>query len=179
MRTPRIIAITGTPGCGKTTLCEVLREAGHGVEAVVELARKFDCLGEHDPEDGAAPVDVHKLADLWQDDSASTVFVDGHLSHLLDVEAVVVLRCQPDVLQARLEQRGYTEAKVRSNVEWEMLGGTWSEMLEFELEIPVLEIDASDVEGPALLSEVLDWIEAGCPCDGLEASASEAIDWLA
>jgi adenylate kinase len=66
----------------------------------------------------------------------------GHLSHLLEVDAIVLIRCHPDVLKQRLEDRGYNEAKVRANVEWEMIAGTWSEILEFELDVPVLEVDA-------------------------------------
>ncbi|MDA7846033.1 adenylate kinase family protein [Euryarchaeota archaeon] len=179
MDTGRIIAVTGTPGCGKTTLCEALKQAGYAVESVADLARRYDCLGDEDPTDGAAPVDVHKLAEAWQEEPEAVLFVDGHLAHLLDVDAVVILRCTPAVLEKRLAERGYDEAKVKANVEWEMLGGTWSEMLEFELEVPVLELDASEVESAVLCSELLEWIESDAPSDGVEASATEAIDWLA
>ena len=176
---PRVFAITGTPGSGKTTLCDHLAEQGHTVESVIDLAKRFECLGEEDASDGAAPVDVHKLAEKWVDESEGMVFVDGHLSHLLEIDAIVLIRCPPDVLKMRLEDRGYNEAKVRANVEWEMIAGTWSEILEFELDVPVLEVDAGLATSEELASEILQWIDDGCPSDGVEATASEAIDWLA
>jgi hypothetical protein len=52
-------------------------------------------------------------------------------------------------------------------------------MLEFELEAPVLELDATEQTTSALLEEVLIWIEGDCHSDGVEESAREAIDWLA
>jgi adenylate kinase len=107
------------------------------------------------------------------------VFEDGHLSHLLGIDAIVLIRCHPDHLKSRLEARGYDEGKVRSNVEWEMIAGTWSEILEFELDLPILELDGSTTSATELMSEVLLWIEDGCPSDGVEATAAEAIDWLA
>ena len=179
MNLARIIAITGTPGCGKSTLCDELMVNGHAIRTVLDLAREHDCLGDQDPTDGAAPIDVHKLAEVWDEVPEGLVFIDGHLSHLLDVDAVILLRCHPDQLRLRLEQREYSEAKVRANVEWEMLAGTWSEMLEFELEAPVLELDATEHTTPALLEEIMIWIEGDCPSDGVEESAREAIDWLA
>ncbi len=176
---PRVFAVTGTPGSGKTTLCAHFEAQGYTVESVIELAKRFDCLGEEDASDGAAPVDVHKLADAWIDESEGTVFVDGHLSHLLEIDAIVLIRCHPDVLKQRLEERGYNEAKVRANVEWEMIAGTWSEIIEFELDVPVLEVDAGLATSEELALEILQWIDDGCPSDGVEATASEAIDWLA
>ena len=67
MNLARIIAITGTPGCGKTTLCDELMANGHAIRTVLDLAREHDCLGDQDPADGAAPIDVHKLAEVWDE----------------------------------------------------------------------------------------------------------------
>jgi len=39
-----------------------------------------------------------------------------------EAEAVAVLRCEPMVLKARLAKRGYPAAKVRQNVEAELIG---------------------------------------------------------
>ena len=42
------IAITGSPGVGKTTVSQILSNLGWEVVSVTQLARDFDCLGDYD-----------------------------------------------------------------------------------------------------------------------------------
>jgi hypothetical protein len=42
-----------------------------------------------------------------------------------------------------------------------------------------LELDAGETSSEQLATDVLAWIADDCPSDGVEASAREAIDWLA
>ena len=172
------IAITGTPGTGKTSICELLEINGFTIYSVEQLAKQHECLGEIDPDDNSAPVDVHKLADEWQCEDAGIVFVDGHLSHLLEVEAIVVLRCDPKSIETRLSQREYGDEKVAANVEWEMISGVWSEMLEFEIETPCLELDSSAKSPEQLVEVILDWVEEVCHSPSVEENAAKAIDWI-
>ena len=171
------IAITGTPGAGKTTVCESLGSL-YNVLSLQELAEKNDCLGPVDEEDGSAPLDIHKLSETWDFDSKALTFVDGHLSHFLDVDAIVVLRCQPEKLRARLEGRSYSPSKITANVEWEMLSGTWSELLEFEIEVPLLELDTTATSADELRESIVQWIDEGLPSNSLADAASEALNWL-
>ncbi|MBT4070029.1 MAG: AAA family ATPase [Euryarchaeota archaeon] len=172
------IAITGTPGTGKTSICDYLQKKGFTIYSVKKLAEENECLGEIDSNDDSAPVDIHELADKWQCEDAGIVFIDGHLSHLLDVEAIVVLRCSPATIDERLKSREYTKEKIAANVEWEMISGVWSEMLEFEIESPCLELDSNSKAPKQLAEEILDWIEEGCQSLSVEDNASRAIDWL-
>lgn len=156
------IAITGTPGTGKTTLCAAL--AGP-VVSVSRLAAAHGCLGEVDATDGAAPVDVEALAAAALPEG----FVDGHLSHLLPVDGIVLLRCHPEVLRARLEARGYTAEKVEANVESELLGTIAAECEDR----PCLELD-SEAGSNALIGAVDSWVS-----DGFKPRRpNEAIDWI-
>ena len=154
----RSIGVIGTPGCGKTTLCKSL---GLPIISLRDYAQKNGCLGEVGL-DGAAEIDVERLADLWENPSELTL-VDGHLAHHIPVDALIVVRCHPDELRKRLEARGYSQKKIQDNVEVEMLGGPWNELIGDPR--PIFEGN----EG------VRDWIANGCPPN---TTPDSAVDWL-
>ena len=176
MRDNLTVALTGTPGVGKSTVASMLEAKGWALVSVEDAAREHDCLGETEV-DGAAPVDVHALSEKWAPPEGK-VIVDGHLSHFLDVDAVILLRCSPAMLRKRLSSRAYDEAKVKANVEWELTAGHWAELLEFEIELPVLEVDTSERSADVLVIEVESWISEGCPSGSLLETAASAKDWL-
>ena len=60
-----LLAISGTPGVGKSQLCNALGKQGWEVLRLVDLAEQYGCLGEVDERDGAAPVDIHRLEEVW------------------------------------------------------------------------------------------------------------------
>ena len=153
----RSIGVIGTPGCGKTTLCSRL---GLPVISLKDYAEENACLGEIG-EDGSAEIDLERLSEIWKPPDYLTL-IDGHLAHYIPVDALIVLRCEPSELRKRLEKRGYSEEKIRANVEVEMMGGPWSDLLTDER--PIYE--GNDVDS---------WISAGCPH---HTTADMAIDWL-
>ena len=157
VRQLRSIGVIGTPGCGKTTLCQNL---GMPVLSLRDIAKENQCLGDVEA-DGAAPVDVERLAELWQHPEVLTL-IDGHLAHHVPVDALVVVRCHPNELRKRLIQRGYSAEKVQANDEVEMKGGPWNELIRDTRSI---------FEGEG----VREWIESGCPP---HTTPDSAIDWL-
>jgi len=96
----------------------------------------------------------------------------------LDVDAIIVLRCNPDILQKRLELRGYSEQKIKSNVEWELIAGIWSELLEFEIEVPILEIDTTEQDIEQSYRDAIVWLNGELTQEGLVEQAKKAIDWI-
>ena len=171
------IAVTGTPGTGKTALCHELKETFQ-VLSLQDLAEQHACIGSPDAVDGAAPVDIHQLSEKWEHQGDGITFIDGHLSHFLDVDAVVLLRCNPVELKKRLQKRDYPAAKVTANVEWELLSGTWAELLEFDISQPLLELDTTTTSPEKLHAKILSWIDKKFPSQSLKESSSKAIDWL-
>ncbi|DAC61456.1 MAG TPA: kinase [Candidatus Poseidoniales archaeon] len=167
------IAITGSPAVGKTTVSQLLASQGWEVLTVSELAKQFECQGEFDESMDSLEIDVHKLSEEYCPDGDNDIIIDGHLSHFLDVDAIIILRCQPDKLRDRLDARGYAEAKVNANVEWELISGTWAEILEFEINQPILELDVTNDSPSDSISKIIDWIDSG-----FEVSQQEKIDWL-
>ncbi|MFN3383730.1 MAG: adenylate kinase family protein [Archaeoglobaceae archaeon] len=140
-----MIALTGTPGCGKTTVAEELRIRGYKVISVKEFAEIHGCAKKGGDE---VIVDVEKLSKHRFDG-----IVEGHLSHLLKPELAIVLRCNPLVIKGRLLQRGWSYEKVMENVEAELIDLILVEALENCEE--VYEIDVTEMS----VEEVADAIE--------------------
>ena len=154
----RSIGVIGTPGCGKTTLCKSL---GLPVISLKDYAESHGCLGQVES-DGSAAIDLEKLSTLWSQPTELTL-VDSHLAHFLPVDALIVLRCHPDQLKKRLSGRDYSAEKIQANVEVEMLGGPWNELIGDTR--PIFE----GIKGAQA------WIESGCPT---HTTPNSAIDWL-
>ena len=93
------------------------------------------------------------------------------------MDGVVLLRCQPPVLNERLGARGYEARKVKANVEWEMTAGHWAELMEFEIDLPLLELDTTEGDS-GITSQIQAWVDEGLPSLPLTEQAMDAIDWL-
>ncbi len=160
-----MIAITGTPGVGKTAVAEELRRRGYAVTSVVELAKKHDCI--IDEVDGELVIDVEELASKLDFDG----IVEGHLSHLLNPDVVIVLRCNPLILKQRLMARSWSYEKVMDNVEAELLDVILIEALESCDH--VYEIDATSMS----VAEVANAVEEILAGKGAKYKPGK-VDWL-
>ncbi len=123
-----LTALSGTPGTGKTTVARVLGEAGLDVCTVEELVASQGTFGSYDSVRESWPVDLEALRRLIPE--RRPLLLVGHLSHLLPADIVIVLRCHPDILRARLERQGWRPSKIQENVEAEALGVITHEALE-------------------------------------------------
>ncbi|MDD1755541.1 MAG: adenylate kinase family protein [Methanomassiliicoccales archaeon] len=165
------VALSGTPGTGKTSVGEALARRGHTVVEVNHLAKEKGLLGRRDRRRETREVDTAALDKaISEDERLRGAILVGHLSHLLTVDLIVVLRCRPSVLAIRLADRKYPEAKVKENVEAEALDVVLIEAAETGR--PVLEIDttAMSVDG---VVEAMEEILAG----EREKYAIGHIDW--
>ena len=153
------LALTGTPGVGKTTIASLLADVGYQVETMEEIAERFGCIEDVDLEDGARPIDIDGLNTHidpeWKNDPIESIVIDGHLSHLLPVNCVVILRCSPSVLRQRLTGRLYSEQKISGNVDWEILGSAWAEMDDT---VPAIEFDTSSDGVDSVFQGIMDWV---------------------
>ena len=124
------VALTGTPGVGKTSLAKVAAAHGWRVVDVKAWARQAGCIAGHDAEDEADAIDVDRLAANVPPDDGRPVLYEGHLSHFLGLDEAWVVRCDPQVLRGRLQARGYRPAKVQENLEAEALDIILQEALD-------------------------------------------------
>ena len=171
------IALTGTPGTGKTTVSElVAEELDIEVVHLNDAIREAELFGGRDAERDSLVADLDAV-EAWLDERESTgadgavgsdeadggtdrdVLVESHLSHLLDVERVIVLRCHPDDLKPRLRERGESEASIAENAESEALDVILAEAVERHGTDSVWEIDTTDRSPEAVASDVAAAIE--------------------
>ncbi len=159
-----MIALTGTPGTGKTTVAELLKKRGHEVISVLEMARKHGCI--LDEEGDEVEIDVERLANFRFDG-----IVEGHLSHYLHPDITIVLRCNPLILKERLADRGWDEEKLMENVEAELLDVILVEAIEMNYN--VFEVDTTSMT-PEEVADVVENIISG---EGEEYRPGR-VDWL-
>lgn len=156
-----LIAITGTPGVGKSTVSEILKKRFSVID-IHRFAEEHGLFEEFDEEAGSYDVDVDKLSDALQEYRAANgfVFMDGHLSHFVDCDAIVVLRCDPRIVRERLVKRGYDDAKVLENVQAEVLDVILCESMDSGVG-PVYEIDCTEMDPASLAEKIEDIIIRG------------------
>ncbi|MGD0818939.1 MAG: adenylate kinase family protein [Methanomassiliicoccales archaeon] len=172
------LALTGTPGTGKSTVAKILMSRGLKVAELGELAKERKLLEKFDRKRGTYEVDIDKL-DLAvgeMDDDQTTVLV-GHLSHLVNSDIVIVLRCRPSVLAARLKARGYRECKVAENAEAEALDVILVESAETGRE--VYEVDTTNISPEETADAVMSILagEKEKYAIGNIDWSEEALDW--
>ena len=143
------IFITGTPCTGKTTVSEVLsNNLNCKLIKINDLAIENDFVLGIDEDKGYKVIDIDALDDKVSQiicESDELLVFEGHLSHLCSgADKVIVLRVHPDILRERLEARGYSESKIRENLEAEALGVCSAEAFD-EYGDRISEIDASDL----------------------------------
>jgi adenylate kinase len=174
------VALTGTPGTGKTTVSELVADrlgTGERSEVAVDVVHLNDAIREEalfeerDVERDSLVADLDAveswLADRYGDGSAAAdqetegaetdrdLLVESHLAHLLDVDRVVVLRCHPRDLASRLRERGEeSEASIVENAESEALDVILAEAVERHGEDVVYEIDTTDRTPEAVADDV-------------------------
>lgn len=126
----------------------VSRRLGVRCVSIEEVARKHGLIDRDSRVDTKA-LRV-KLA-TWTEPSV----LYGHLLPQVLPKAVaksvVVLRCDPTVLKERLSARGYPAAKVRANVEAELIGLISADSLRAFGKATTLELDTTESEPSSLL----------------------------
>jgi adenylate kinase len=170
------VALTGTPGTGKTTVADLL-ESGFRVVHLNDVVRAEGLTESVDEERDSLVADLDAVRE-WLDDYGADhgdLLVESHLAHLFDADRVVVLRCAPDELERRLLDRGEPAAKARENAESEALDVVLSEAVERHGETNVHEVVTTDRTPEAVAREV-EAVLAGER--GPSAGTVDYTDWL-
>jgi len=160
------IALTGTPGTGKTTVAGLLPYKVIDINALVKGGMNFG----KDPERGCLEADMDALANhLARLDCDETLILEGHFSHHF-ADWSIVLRLDPAILKSRLEARGYSAQKIRENLEAEALDVILVEAVELCAQVD--EIDTTEKSTPEVAELVTRIIQ------GKLRLAPGQVDWL-
>jgi len=149
-----IIAITGTPGTGKTSVSKIIQKDGFEVVDFNKVACEKNFLIGKDKKRDSNIVDIKRFNDYIKQNYSSKeiVFIEGHLSHLLKyVDKVIILRCHPNLLRKNLSTKRWKEPKIKENIEAEILDIILCEVVEKYPKENIFEIDVTDksIEGIA------------------------------
>ncbi|MFA4957691.1 MAG: adenylate kinase family protein [Candidatus Methanoperedens sp.] len=182
-----IIALTGTPGTGKTTVCEVIKDHSQYKKQYNIIDVNKIVLGEKlytgkDEARDTYEADMDKLKERIELEIRKAprdmdVILEGHLSHLLPVDAIIVLRAHPLAIRKRLGKRkNYSFEKIRENANAEALDVILVESVE--LNKNVFEINTTDKNLLAVVKSVISIIEGIKQGKIPEEFFPGKIDWI-
>ncbi|XP_055389581.1 adenylate kinase isoenzyme 6 homolog isoform X2 [Condylostylus longicornis] len=124
LKKPNIL-ITGTPGVGKSTLCDKLAEKlNFEWHDISKIAKENDFIESYDEDYECPVIDEEKLLDYLE----PIITRGGNIIeyHGCDFfperffDIIYVIRCNNTILYDRLKERNYNEKKLRSNIECEI-----------------------------------------------------------
>jgi len=152
------VAVTGTPGVGKTTAVD--RVADRTDLDVVHLSAWLDEADYrgYDDERDTRVVDVAAVREAFADRDGW--LVESHLAHHLPADRVVVLRCRPETVEQRLLDRGESPATAAENAESEALDVVLAEAVDRHGREAVYEVETTDSD-PGDVADAVAAVVAG------------------
>ncbi len=160
------IALTGTPGTGKTTVAALLPYRIIDINALVKEGLNLGM----DPRRGCLDADMDALARRLDEMACGEICIlEGHFSHHF-ADWCIVLRLSPKELGKRLTARDYSQEKIRENLEAEALDVILVEAVELCGRVD--EIDTTGRKPQEVASLVIKIIE------GEQKLPPGQVDWL-
>jgi adenylate kinase len=182
----KIIIISGTPGCGKTS---VANELSNLIEAKIislnELAVSDDFSFEYDKERKTTIVDfkiflpyILKKIKLIKKNNPKFLIIESHFSDIIPkkyIDFAFILRCDPDELGKRLKNRNYNLKKITENIQSEIMGNCVNFLIEKKLRNPIYEIDTTNLDIKSIAKTINDIIFARIDVENYYLGK---VDWL-
>jgi len=150
------IIISGTPGCGKTSVAnELIKLIDGKLISLNELVTSSDLSFEFDEERKTYIVDfqtflpliIQKINEIKLE-KPQFIIIESHFSDIIPdkfIDYIFILRCDPDELKKRLNKRNYDLNKIKENVQAEILGNCANYFVNKHLKKPLLEIDTTNL----------------------------------
>ena len=142
----KAICVTGSVCSGKTTLAKNLAKDKDLEYLDVSKLIKDENLSEgFDEKRDCEVIDIEKLNKILIEkikNSKKQLVIDSHMSHCLDkkyVERCIVCKCGLKELKKRLKKRGYSQEKIKENLEAEIMDVCLNEAKENGHKIIIFE----------------------------------------
>jgi len=182
----KIIIISGTPGCGKTSVANELSKLINAkIISLNELAISKDFSFEYDNDRKTYIVDfkiflpyIIKKIKKIKKENPQFLIIESHFSDIIPnkyIDHAFILRCDPDELVNRLKIKNYNLKKITENVQTEILGNCVNYFIQKKTKKPFFEIDTTNLSIKSVaktIEDILDGKE-----DGKKYYIGK-IDWL-
>jgi len=133
----KLIVVTGTPGTGKTMFSmRLAKRIDAEYVSFSRLMERRKLYSKVDRSRNSKIVNITKARSYLSkltSGTERTIIVDSHISGVCPqqfTKKVLVLRCEPKILEKRLRDRGWNEKKIRENVLAEILDVCLSEAID-------------------------------------------------
>jgi len=117
-----IIAISGTPGTGKTAVAKrVAKETGFEYASLNELAEKMNLYEGFDRERNAKIVSTERISEAVKKRRKDNIVIESHYAQDVYSDLLIILTCELKELKKRLTEKGWPERKINENMEAEIM----------------------------------------------------------
>lgn len=160
-----MIIITGTPGVGKSSVTQYLKQQRPDAKiiSINSLLEDYDLNLGIDEKRGYKIVDTESMIpivdQIKHENKDKLIIFEGHLAQdYPGADKVIILRCNPVELKNRLSCRNWADRKVHENVSSEILGVCSQESYDTYNDI-IQEIDTTDKSVADVGNIILDIID--------------------
>jgi adenylate kinase len=177
-----LIGLTGTPGTGKTSVSRLLeKRRGWKVIYLNELIKEEHLYTEVDEKRDAVVADMElvrkRLLEITYGRENEVIILESHLAHHI-ADVVIVLRVYPSELEMRLKARGYSEEKIKENIEAEALDVILVEAFEWCKKVFEVNTTGKSIEEVGQdIEKIIDYILSGNEEEMSEYKPG-SIDWI-
>ncbi len=182
----KMIIISGTPGCGKTSVTnELSKLIDAKIISLNELAVSDDFSFEYDKERKTYIVDfkiflpyILKKIKIIKMNDPKFLIIESHFSDIIPnklIDYVFILRCDPDELAKRLKKKDYNLDKITENVQSEILGNCANYLVQKKIKKPIFEIDTTNLNIESVAKTINDILFAKIEVKNYNLGK---IDWL-